>query len=837
MTNNLPKPERQQSSVAIQGIDTSTPDTTVADGKCETLHNMHFSAGAWRPAYPFTVKHTIPNHVAANYLVVYHHPAAGDSVYILQDEGGYRYWSCDLADDNPSPIEIATFEAKQDISHFGNVLIFSDGMSTKYYFYRKNSYTSFEMPSAPRVRITTRCTPIKPRWYTNGNGWIDFSKMDNSVSGSMSVVWPISNVSSLDPLVPTYPDSTYENTIGAWHGEIAVFVAYRMVDGTILSPSPLHIIASEIVENASSRYFGIREINGERLLCLIQSGSHTAIWEDGAMQFVLPSIIAEVNKSKIDSNLITDVVVFATRIHSIFNYEYYTNNPLANETISLLFADNKLPEQPFYLIKSLPIKDSFNLEVKLDSRILDAQGAVYVPNNNIHHTSAAITFDYNNRLHFANTILDCFPGYNFNHYKDAERETDLRTYTSITELSIDGDAFHAKRQDSLDSIPGSRIQKPKILTYPDYRASKFIVALDDELQNVFVLKAAEANNIAYYIPAPSNQQKFPDIEFIFNQAYIRLEDANNHTLITPNKLQVSASNNPFSFPFENTYTIGSAENTILALQSAAIEMSDAKFGEFPLYAFTTEGVFALQAGNETLYASIIPINYDRVINPRTLAINGAIVYITEEGVKMLTAQGATLISAPLNDSRNLPDREFLEYCTPIWDKVHDELLLQTVERDEAYVYNLGLGYWSTRALHGVKLNTDELWSNTHIIDLRDEDAQSDILPYRITTRPMKLGTVEFKRIETFIPRLHVMNPLNLTITLEGSNDPASGWHTLRTFNDEIDSGYPLTFRRTPFSCKYLRFIIDGTATGSDGGSFALTNIDFEWYLRHAHRMR
>ena len=39
---------RNRTSVAITGIDTSTPDNTVADGKCAELHNARYAAGAWR---------------------------------------------------------------------------------------------------------------------------------------------------------------------------------------------------------------------------------------------------------------------------------------------------------------------------------------------------------------------------------------------------------------------------------------------------------------------------------------------------------------------------------------------------------------------------------------------------------------------------------------------------------------------------------------------------------------------------------------------------------------------------------------------------------------------
>ena len=868
MTNNLPKPERQQSSVAIQGIDTSTPDTTVADGKCKTLHNMHFSAGAWRPAYPFTVKHTIPNHVAANYLVVYHHPAAGDSVYILQDKGGPRFYSCDLADDSPSPIEIATFEAKQDISHFGNVLIFSSENTNTYFLLDHDKYSKVVWPPYARLSISSlNASAPNPSSFSaefNVDGRIIIETYDWSLAKEQEVLTSNGKIFEYDTRIHKMGGESYlpaGDTANSWRGEMLMFTTWQTKEGVNINPSPLLLINSALpVVIPNGQKYRISNIydaqNGETsrdgVLTAVQTrGTWSGTFSPYTRQLsaIFPKMQIRIPKN-LDYSSIEKLVIWATRVHPTFE----TVMPsVPNEEAALkerfYYADNDLANQPFYKYMELdvsefkPIVDdpetnedeSIDLVYEFSVSRASVDGIInntrYEPDNNI-HTLIGNPMDYNNRLHIYNSKQILADGYNVSDSDDSEFGEDSPCY-QLAELLIDGRRYYvasSSRKRSAKLREGT--PRYNIISYPDFRAQRYSV----EHHFSVPLSPAIGNNFAWYKEPYTQLSKFPPI-VVDDRIERDLWPEENRVVYGSNKLRVSASNNPFSFPFANSYSIGTSCNVILALQSAAIEMSDAKFGEFPLYAFTTEGVFALQAGNETLYASIIPINYDHIINPRTLAINGAIVYITEEGVKMLTAQGATLISTPLNDSRNLPDREFLEQCTPIWDKVHDELLLQTVERDEAYVYNLGLGYWSTRALHGVKLNTDELWSNTHIIDLRDEDAQSDILPYRITTRPIKLGTVEFKRIETFIPRLHVMNPLSLTITLEGSNDPASGWHTLRTFNDEIDSGFPLTFRRTPFSCKYLRFIIDGVATGSDGGSFALTNIDFEWYLRHAHRMR
>ena len=158
-------------------------------------------------------------------------------------------------------------------------------------------------------------------------------------------------------------------------------------------------------------------------------------------------------------------------------------------------------------------------------------------------------------------------------------------------------------------------------------------------------------------------------------------DATDAIVPLNNKLRVSAANNPFSFPLANSYAIGSGNNRIIAVNSAAIEMSDAKFGEFPLYVFTEEGIFALQSGSgEILYSSIIPINYDCIINPKTLAVNYNILYITDRGIMAMSSEGVSLISEPVNDQHNTPPIEFLRTAYLCYHLAHNEVFVWNPEQ-------------------------------------------------------------------------------------------------------------------------------------------------------------
>lgn len=845
--DNLSSPPRTRTSVAIQGLDISTPDDLVTDGKCLELHNLRWKDGAWRPVHPHRVNHRLNADIAAEFEIVYHHPAAGENTYIAyyKDEPNY-YVSIDLSGDNAVIKQIGAVTPNATISHFGNVLLFANGDDVSYFYLKNGEYIHFGMPEPPKVKsITKKLYPIRPWKYTQGTGWKDFPKDGADISGNtyMRVVWPIADMTTGAPKIPITPDATYEDAINSWHGEVAFFAAYEMMDGTIIAPSLMSIMASENNLPNNTRVVTSNVYGGDSKLLAIEhngpaSGDATS-WVDSAMHFVIGeaqySLPADIN-----TELITNIVCFCTRINSIFDYGKIIPSEQSYSGINIAYANNALPKQPFYLLASKPLFATssvtvFNLNAK--GLINIESNRVYQPNNNIHLTVGNVSLDYNNGLHLADITTKLFEGYNVENFISPKSVEELKEYTIAASLEINDALHYSKRIDTLDTIPASPRPVPRIITYPDFRAKQFFIQHSEDITSAFDLTPAAANNIAYYIPTPTSALKYPEVSFGAELGAYIFPDSN--TFAQTNRLIVSSPNNPFSFPFENSYSFGSANNRIIAMQSAAIEMHEMKVGEMPLYVFTEEGIYALVAGQNTLYASVAAINYDKIINPNTLAINGAIVYITEKGVHLLTSQGTQVISGPIHDANGMPPLDFLRECKIIWPKQYNEIVLHNSSDSTAYVYNLDSGYWSTRTLNGAKLNTDELYSGNAIYDLSDEDESTSIVCH-LFTRPIKLGNVEFKRLETMIPRFSTGNQLAYVSTLLEGSVNGTDYHSLREIGTEEYGPHrvnPIIVRRTPFSAKYFKLSMEMSPEASEPLTTSITHIDFEWYERFRHRMR
>lgn len=865
---NLTSPPRERTSVAIQGLDISTPDDIVADGKCATLHNVRYNAGAWRPVYGF--KSIYCARPFSTYdSIVYKHPASPSDRYILlyNRNNTYTYYEISTAHASMSQAAlIATFDEEQSISHFGNVLIFK-GSDVKYFIYKDGTYRSFVIPPHMMSSITSsKVKSVAPKCFylppsTSGvNGqWVDAEELSREDQSKVTASWFAIHNTSLDiPMVHTED--------GRWHGNMLLFTTWRMDDGTNISPSPLHLVKShsaipdrhtyktsveigpsplEKFEKGVDKYLGLTK------MALGDTHSYNDLLHSNLLSSCISTLRVSFPTST-DTSAIKSIAIWCTRPYPVFNasntvstkdaepYKNFRQSGERTNTSSSSFTsfydDTNIANEPFYLLKEFDLSEVLidgNISyVTLDitQPLLDNMltSSVYTPNNNLHSVISTTTLDYNMRLHKADITTTLRRPFDFVDelpsddranicYQWAEVLIDNTLYTSLGS-SNRGTSF----------LPTSPYYN--VISYPDYRAT-YIGA---EYLGGFRLREAPANNLAWYHPPHTEDEKYPPIDYTATR--IAKHPNDNSVIAQPNRIQVSAPNNCFSFPFENSYAVGSSNNRIIALQSAAIKIGDEKVGALPLYVFTTEGIYALRAGEETLYAAVNPVNYDKIINPKTLAINGGVVYITERGVHIISGEGSQLISTPIHKENGIPDIDFFRTCDLIYNQEYNEVML--AKKGTAYIYSLDTGYWSTRELLGNKINTEELVSEGTIYDLANED-ETKPLPTTIITRPIKLGNVEFKRLETIIPRLSCVNPYLCKIDLQGSVDGVN-YQLLRSTSEmsiPALTQHPFVLRRTPFSAKYFTVRLLCRSAGVNPYSIAITNIDFEWYRKFYHRMR
>lgn len=123
------------------------------------------------------------------------------------------------------------------------------------------------------------------------------------------------------------------------------------------------------------------------------------------------------------------------------------------------------------------------------------------------------------------------------------------------------------------------------------------------------------------------------------------EDEKN-TYSVNNQVMLSEVNNPFIFPAANRYTM---QSKILGIALTTTALSQGQFGQFPLYVFTEDGIWAMETKPDGSFGSSKPLSRDVCVNPKSItSIDNAVVFVTDQGVMMLKGSQVMNISPYMN---------------------------------------------------------------------------------------------------------------------------------------------------------------------------------------------
>ena len=311
--------------------------------------------------------------------------------------------------------------------------------------------------------------------------------------------------------------------------------------------------------------------------------------------------------------------------------------------------------------------------------------------------------------------------------------------------------------------------------------------------------------------------------------------ADNNIPVT-NKIYTSEVNNPFIFTALGINSVGSG--TIIGIAAAVQALSQGQFGQFPLYAFTSDGVWALSVSDTGTYSTVQPVSRDVCINAQSItSIDSAVLFASDRGIMMLYGAQSTCISddishdfpfsiTSLNDNVKLPAisqiieklallnleyfsfapfRSFLKECHIIYDYTHQRIIIYNPQYLYAYIYSIQSKQWGMT--HGYMLYSINSYPQTLIVgkdytiyNISENDNNTTHQPALIITRPIKLDTPnDLKTINTIIQRGYFRKGHMLSI-LYASRD-LFNWQLVYSSSHHTLCG----FSGTPY--KYFRIAI------------------------------
>lgn len=496
---------------------------------------------------------------------------------------------------------------------------------------------------------------------------------------------------------------------------------------------------------------------------------------------------------------------------------------------SLVDDDSSLP---FYLISSIDVKKIQSGEniVSIENGALNSLEAkeVMEGDSNLMGTIVAKhAFPYNARLNLTGVTIipptfpleSCFQ-YANGEYDNETKKAVEKTYSYKAYIFIEAEKRKVMVQ-FLSGIPMNIVDS--YFFYPNINAKELIIERIDN------------NGVKSY--SYSKLHKHETLNGVYGSINTSFSSTPDMSLITdteigipyPNKIYTSDVNDPFSFPALGVCTVGTG--TIIGLSSAAKALSQGQFGQFPLYCFSTDGIWALEVSSTGSYSARQPITRDVCINSDSITqIDNAVLFATDRGIMLISGSTSQCISDILDSElafsiNSLPHlnklvnntrfnstefqfltfREFLKTCRMIYDYIHQRIIIHNPSCTYAYLYSMDSKQWGmmhSNIMSGLNSYPDALamTSDNDLVNFSQPDNTIEPITALAVTRPFKIDDPNmFKTIDTIIQRGYFKSS-HVSQVLYGSND-LFNWHAVWSSTDKYMRG----FHGTPY--KAFRLVL------------------------------
>ncbi len=390
---------------------------------------------------------------------------------------------------------------------------------------------------------------------------------------------------------------------------------------------------------------------------------------------------------------------------------------------------------------------------------------------------------YNNRLHMVGVSRGFFDG-----------------FTRFALASFQGSGYQKRIQVFIKASNGERVVENTFTSsellgiyfyYPDPRAYRADIydehGQGSQLEYSLELTEHPGLNGAYFFgnatPAydPSRQPAQTDYTF---------EPLDN-------KLWQSEVNNPFLFKADGEVTIGLGKVYNIATQTMAL--SQGQFGQYPLMAFCSDGIWALEMDRTGVYVNAHPFSREIYIAGAPLIeTDGAVFFASNKGLMMVVGNSVKCVSEQLSGKAtgagivDLSFRDFLKDAFAAYD-YRDSLLWlfnpSTGYQEQCYIYSIKSGTFATLELDDdinnavpdypdyILQHSDTLYTLLNRDDINDDP--KDDYEATLITRPMKLGDgLTLKNIMQMRNIYNLNSNGVLRVKIYAKNDLNSAWTEL-----------------------------------------------------------
>lgn len=310
----------------------------------------------------------------------------------------------------------------------------------------------------------------------------------------------------------------------------------------------------------------------------------------------------------------------------------------------------------FFFLKSIKLKDVVRGEYKMvDTSAIDLSAISTQPSMSDEYGSdyrigAKASYMYNGRMIRGNLTREYANHLYLPKYIGCSYHENSTSYVYMGHLLLE----KSGRNIGVLGVGGRMIEKlfcPYIFIQDPDATAITIENGDGKYRKINLTRHEYLHGAYAYLGMDNLLESFPDTN-------VEGEYSSSFTVRDANIVQMSEVNAPFTYLAKNEVEVGNGQ--ILGFSTAAKALSEGQFGQFPVYVFCTDGIWALDIAEDGSIRSTRPISRDVCNNPDSITqIDGAVVFTTKQGLMMIQGSDVVCLSKHM-EGHNVNEDEYFE---------------------------------------------------------------------------------------------------------------------------------------------------------------------------------
>ncbi|MBR4118863.1 MAG: hypothetical protein IKK64_02145 [Bacteroidales bacterium] len=842
--------EKLSKEIPLLGISNSSVADICNDGECCDIVNMRNDCGVWNVCGK---PEKVLDGNSEGRICKYIH-CNNNYAHLISYDGSTVRWEANIVNNQSVKVGEIIAEIK-NVSSFesvGNILILVCEGGNQFSVFGDNRYSHIGTIESPTLSFN-----------------LELSHVAKTIADPANLPHKHTESINKEKNYTFIAERFYKQVIaikennGTLNSPFLVRYALKLYDGSYIKPSaPILMMPTDDIRKGYTNTIKILKNENDKY-SINYIGTNYKCYNLFFNAYEIPS-------AKWD-NIISSVDIFISRPISVasenFDLVSYKNEH-QGESEEEIFVDIEYPtlsdiefrekindETLFYKIASFKLEelrnsDTFKEKLYIPYKFenLPSQDSLPIDNYSHYDIFGNVSLLYNSRLHFGNVRRYLPKVFNLSNFIVSQNEFNKK----ISECSFSGAvSCHIKVSINDDSgikyvemdlpIHKEGYMSPYI-SYPDSRAYSMEIWIkysDGTIRyKLFPLKSSKVENMAYYISSQFNGIELDE----YNGDIPSLKQRDYDSF--PNLLRVSNHENPFYFPQELSYSVSNGE--ILNISAVTAELSQGRYGEFPLYIFTSDGIWTLQQGSEeVVYQTLLPVSRDIAISNKGIAsTDNAIVFLADKGLMLLSGSSVTQLSsfglersdiiAPIEVEGNEVTiksdqtcvdnfKEYIKNSHIKFNYSNNELLFLNSGKEYLYSFSLNGTGWSRIEFTNTPLLLFlNIYPDLYVCDSTgslynlSREIMNESLPFIVTTRAIKgIDNFRFKQLkEVFIKGELDFIEDSVYVTILGSNLPDRDFLPIASYS--LKNSFVDGVRIPVFSPAYKYFRVSVYGNGKSG---------------------